>query len=600
MISKILITTLLTLPLWPIDFAMSSTLDCRTVKVQHSELGESIRPEVLGNLYARAMLKIAAAVVEDNFETFEDAALTIIQNSQSKSLNELKARISTNKLRNPNRRIPNDDFARVASLLGGKEDNQLNEEELRALWLVYLADSKDSKIDFSKTIFNLISKKEDSILVTVPQLQLAISSYPTSCLQERFSKDQLLNVMNKLNEAVANKDNDVTIEDNNILFSNSVLVELPTLKITKKKYNSEKIFRLEVGERLLSEVGGSFNSYRKSNAVIHGVSNLETIKHFHKFYGLSHFAVLSKKDKILTIYDESANILDQLNVIVSSIDDRINSGGAGIYHSAIKNQNIYYAKAASDNGMREVFRLKKSQSIYLNGPLYILPIDTNEHKFRIKNKKLAFSGYQFYRKSRNFNYTMASDSKFKLVIKNTFKSKFVTSYITTLEKEKSNLMKILKIDNDDYNMLAGFAIGVLAPESDFGKNWKYVLKEFLPGAVSIAKGNGLDISKNSRGPTQVKVISSEIMQQYSMTKDNLGKPENAAVATIAISSDFLKQLRVIGVNHKLINEENIQNYLYYLYQGKRMQIKEALATPEDNLAIKKIMNVVNGLEFLEY
>ena len=161
-------------------------------------------------------------------------------------------------------------------------------------------------------------------------------------------------------------------------------------------------------------------------------------------------------------------------------------------------------------------------------------------------------------------------------------------------------MQVLKVDNDDYNILAGFAIGVLAPESDFGKNWKYVLKEFLPGAVSLAKGNGLDTSKNSRGPTQLKVIPEEIMEDYGISKTNLTDPENAAVATIAISADFLKQLRNLGVNHKAINEENIQTYLYYLYQGKRVQIKEALATPDDNIAVKKIVNVVNGLEFLEY
>jgi hypothetical protein len=264
----------------------------------------------------------------------------------------------------------------------------------------------------------------------------------------------------------------------------------------------------------------------------------------------------------------------------------------------MEDKNIYYAKALADNGMREVFRTRSNLS--LNGPLYILPAESLQHKFRIKNKSLAFSGFQFYRKSRNYNYTIPSESKFQLAIKHNYKSKFVARYISTLNKEKNRLMQILSIDNDDYNILAGFAIGVLSPESDFGKNWKYVLKEFIPGAVAIAKGNGLDISKNSRGPTQVKYISEDIMKEYSINNNNLSNPENAAVATIAISADFLKQLRVVGVNHKLINEENIQNYLYYLYQGKRVMIKNGEATPEENVSIKKIMTVVNGLEFLEY
>lgn len=606
MLSKILFVTILALPILTTQKALSATLNCSNVTVQHRELGEVIHPEVLGNLYARAMLKIASIVVEENYATFEDAAKALIKNSQIKNLDALKSRAATYNYWQANRRITNTDFSFVASLLEGREENRLSKEELKALYLVYLANEREQKIDFSEVIYKLISKNEDSILVTVPQIQLAISSYPVACLQQRFSKNQLLNIIDKMNTAVAENADDIKIEGDKIVLDKSVLLQLPSLKITKKKYDPANIpasiEELHVGQRLLSEVGGSFNSYRQSNAVIHGVSNLETIKHFHKFYGLSDFAVLSKKDKTLTVFDESARVLRKLPIDVSSLDDRINSGGAGIYYGAtiIDDGNIYYAKALSDNGMREVFRSKPGQDIRLSGPLYILPQETTEHKFRIKNKRLAFSGYQFYRKSRNYNYTIDSATKFKLVIKHEFKSKFVARYITTLEKEKNRLMQILKIDNDDYNMLAGFAIGVLAPESDFGKNWKYVLKEFLPGAVSLAKGNGLDISKNSRGPTQVKVISDEIMAQYSMDKMNLSRPENAAVATIAISADFLKQLRILGVNHKAINEENIQTYLYYLYQGKRVQIKEALATPEDNLAIKKIMNVVKGLEFLEY
>lgn len=571
MFSKLLILAFLAFPILAMDFAQSESLDCSSVKIHSSELGEMIHPEILGNLYARAMLKIAANVVEENLNYSQ---------------------------------ISNADFVKAANLSLGrkyeKDDYKLTQEEQRALWLVYLANDLDPKINFSQAIKNLIAKKENSIIVGLPQIQLAINSYPIACLEQKFSKSQFTDVMDKLNRTMAANQNDVKIEDNNIKLGETVLVELPNLKITKKKFDSDKTSEFDIGRRLLSEVGGSFNSYRKSNAVIHGVSNLETIKHFHKFYGLSAFAVLSKKDKTLTLYDDEANVLEKIHVNISSEDDHLNAGGAGIYYSTVEDNNVYYAKALVDNGMREVFKAKSNQKINLTGPLYILPSDSLEHKFRIKNKGLSFSGYQFYRKSRGYNYTIPSDLKFQLVIKHNYKAKFVSRYISTLSKEKSRLMQILKIDNDDYDILAGFAIGVLSPETDFGKNWKYILKEFIPGAVSIAKGNGLDISKNSRGPTQVKYISEDIMKYYSINNNNLSNPENAAVATIAISADFLKQLRVVGVNHKLVNEENIQNYLYYLYQGKRAQIKNGEATPEENVSIKKIMNVVNGLEFLEY
>lgn len=595
MISKIFVVALLAFPMLTMQSTLASNINCSVVKTQHEEFGAVIHPEMLGSLYARAMLKIAKNVVEENYETFEDAAKSIAQSSDDKSLTALKNRAKKYNYWKKESRISNADFTLIASLL-----NELDKEELGALNLVYLTSKNNSSINFSDVIYKLISKNENSIIVTTPQLQQTINSFSTACLKQSFAKNQAANLINKMNMAVAREISNASVEGNKIFFGQSLLVQLPSLKTSKKKYDPRDVDALNVGFRLLSEVGGSFNSYRKSNAIIHSVSNLETIKHFHKFYGLSDFAVLSKKDKTLTIFDESARVLKKINVEVSSLDDRMNAGGAGIYFGAIRDGSQYYAKALSDKGMREVFKLKQSQDLKLNGPLYILPQETGEHKFRIKNKRLAFSGFQFYRKSRNYNYSIDSATKFKLVIKHTYKSKFVANYIHALENEKTRLMQILKVDNDDYNILAGFAIGVLAPESDFGKNWKYVLKEFLPGAVSLAKGNGLDTSKNSRGPTQLKVISEEIMNEYGITKTNLTDPENAAVATIAISADFLKQLRNLGINHKSINEENLQNYLYYLYQGKRVQIKEALATPEDNLAIRKIMAVVAGLEFLEY
>lgn len=592
MISKLFLVTLLSLPFAGVSNSQAAS--CNPAIVSNRELGSSLSPEMLGNLYGRAMLNMAKTTVLENYGTFEEAARDIVSKAQGRGLESLKNRAKNFNYWQKNNRISNADFVLVASLMG------LDQAELGALNLVYFADKGDPSFAFSDVIYKLISKNDNSVLVTSSQLDQELSGFPTACLQQKIPKTQLVNLINKLNMAVSENLNDVSIDGEQVRFAQTTLMRLPSLKVTKLKYNPSDVESLHVGFRLLSEVGGSFNSYRDSNAVIHSVSNLETIKHFHKFYGLSDFAVLNKKEKTLTFFDESARVQKRITIDIASTDDRMNAGGAGIYYGLIDKGNTYYAKVLSDRGMREVFKSRQGQAIRINGPLYILPQDDRAHKFRIKNKRLAFSGYQFYRKSRNLNYSIESNTKFKLEIRHSYKSKFVADYINTLEREKSRLMQILKVDNDDYNILAGFAIGVLAPESDFGKNWKYVLKEFLPGAVSLAKGNGLDTSKNSRGPTQLKVIPEEIMEAYGISKTNLTDPENAAVATIAISADFLKQLRNLGVNHKAINEENIQTYLYYLYQGKRVQIKEALATPNDNLAIRKIVAVVKGLEFLEY
>lgn len=115
-------------------------LSCGPIKGLHSELEEVIHPEILGNLYAKAMLKIATVVALENYETFEDIAKSIIQKSESKLHNTLKNRAKNFNYWKKNGRINNADFTLIASLL--VEDNQttkLSKDELGALNLVYLA-----------------------------------------------------------------------------------------------------------------------------------------------------------------------------------------------------------------------------------------------------------------------------------------------------------------------------------------------------------------------------------------------------------------------------------------------------------------------------
>ncbi|MGK0367408.1 MAG: hypothetical protein ACI9QD_000543 [Thermoproteota archaeon] len=59
------------------------------------------------------------------------------------------------------------------------------------------------------------------------------------------------------------------------------------------------------------------------------------------------------------------------------------------------------------------------------------------------------------------------------------------SYIKALDEEKSNLMKVLNLSNDDYNELSKLAFGILGQESNFGESPEYKIKEANPTVVYI-------------------------------------------------------------------------------------------------------------------
>ena len=156
-------------------------------------------------------------------------------------------------------------------------------------------------------------------------------------------------------------------------------------------------------------------------------------------------------------------------------------------------------------------------------------------------------------------------------------------------------MELLKLENDEYNMLAEFAFGVLSPETDFGKNWKYRVKQSVPVVVSIMKGNGFDTSENSRGPTQIKQIPEVIAEKYGIEKNELYKPENAAITTLAFVAAQLQELRNMAASNPAITEETLQDYLYYLYNGRRNEIRKGTATPDKNIAIQKIKAAIKQI-----
>ncbi len=321
-------------------------------------------------------------------------------------------------------------------------------------------------------------------------------------------------------------------------------------------------------------------------------SSLGTIITFHKRYGASPFAVVDKNRKALMSFDSRGNLIETVSVQTIS-GDEIDKGGSGIYAYYSFNNDDHYLMAESN---RTVYKVYTGNISFNTGTtVYVLPTEQQKHKFRIKNKRIIFNAAKTYKNRPANNYSPTSKEADEITINEKSGTDFTKTFLQTLQEEKSQLMRLLKIDNDDYNMLVEFSYGVMSPETNFGKNWKYKIKEMAPYIVSVAKGNGLNTDRNSRGPTQIKRIPDVIIDTYGIDKSDLKDAKAAAITTLAFNADLLRDLRANAHNHPKITEENIQDYLYYFYQGKRWEIRDGTGVPTSNISIMKIKKAILGI-----
>ncbi len=321
-------------------------------------------------------------------------------------------------------------------------------------------------------------------------------------------------------------------------------------------------------------------------------SSLGTIIAFHKRYGTAPFVIIDKNRKALMSFDSRGHLIETVFVQIPASDE-LEKGGAGIYAYYSFDENNHYLMAESNRQISKVY----SANIKFNTgtTVYILPTEQQKHKFRIKNKRIIFNAAKTFKNRPANNYSPTSKDAEEVSITEKSGTDFTKTFLQTLQQEKSQLMRLLKIDNDDYNMLVEFSYGVMSPETNFGKNWKYKIKEMAPYIVSVAKGNGLNTDRNSRGPTQIKRIPDVIIETYGIDKSDLKDAKAAAITTLAFNADLLRDLRANAHKHPKITEENIQDYLYYFYQGKRWEIRDGTGVPSSNISIMKIKKAIQGL-----
>lgn len=153
-----------------------------------------------------------------------------------------------------------------------------------------------------------------------------------------------------------------------------------------------------------------------------------------------------------------------------------------------------------------------------------------------------------------------------------------------------------EVSEEEYNLLAHMAMGILGRESLFFESLRYQVKEAVPGGVSFLKYVMYwllwedSVSPNSRGPTQIKRVPERIMKNFGLTTDLLYVPEHAAMATIAFLIESLGELKRRVKKNDLdhIRPENYVDYLPYIYFGGTRALVNKTATPETNLYVQEM------------
>ena len=330
------------------------------------------------------------------------------------------------------------------------------------------------------------------------------------------------------------------------------------------------------------------------------LSDKEKIKAFHEHSDTENYLILNKDEMVLEYFGKDGLLIKKVPLnLKGRLSDEGQLGGAGSYAVHSYKNGILYLQ--DDRGNVRPYEGVDLPGLLAGTNLYILP-STKEHHFKIKSGKIHFTteGKKSDYLPFNFSKRDTSVREIKSIIKKKdYQTATAVEFMSEIDKEKSELIKLYNLSDHEYNELSKLAFGILGNESQFGKSKKYWIKEAVPWAIAIAKGNGLDTSRNSRGPTQIKTVPKKIAKKYDVTKENLEEPKKAAVATMGFLAEALDELKAKEKNHPDITPENRFNYIHYIYMGKSKEITKATATPMRNIYFKQILNFNESLDVYE-
>ena len=271
---------------------------------------------------------------------------------------------------------------------------------------------------------------------------------------------------------------------------------------------------------------------------------------------------------------------------------------------------------------------KLSSNLSTGSPIYILPEDAG-NQFVYENDKINlkvgntkdYTQYQAYdgsiqkgqgiNRSQSLNYVpIKIESKYSThynlydkesnnyrTIEHEKGKNNAKQMAKALEDNKKSLMIDLGINGDVYNNIALLSLGIAAQETKFGDSSTYKSKNEL--TQDIGKAITFDKSYNSKGLHQIKYdgLNTDVKQKladYGITKSNLDNPSKSAIAQIIIMANAYKY----EIPQLLKINPNIDPYdmLLYLNQGKRRELTNKTATPEQNNYIQNVKKNMRNFE----
>jgi hypothetical protein len=253
--------------------------------------------------------------------------------------------------------------------------------------------------------------------------------------------------------------------------------------------------------------------------------------------------------------------------------------------------------------------------------VYVLPeeegnkfvLRDNELKL-ISTKPVPANRTNLYNYSSNDTKPAAIDIK---IVNQTGNTQQAREFVKALEDEKSKIMKLYGLSNDEYNDLAMLSYGILGNESQFGSSNRLKAKEFSIFGINLGQAGVItaraiagkdDATNTSRGLTQIKNLpAGEFTRQFpEINKDNLVNPRNSAVATMGYLAEAARTMRKIALENKedasklRITRENMMDYMGYLYQGGASKLKTGdqskQATPELNAYFRGLQRNMSYIE----
>lgn len=376
----------------------------------------------------------------------------------------------------------------------------------------------------------------------------------------------------------------------------------------------------------------------KQNTINQSTNEKLKIQSYENIFQDRHYSIIDKKRGKLDVFDPNGEQIASMNIKMEKLGtsdqvkgDKNLAGGRYAVGKDDDKSNFLYLKGERDDllkieiGEKTCFSEECKQlgngaetaSYYLNDMMmgtlntYVLPED-EDLKFVAKDKDLKLADFSDEKRDGKYNISPRSKkaSPIKFRVKPGLLSKFLNDeddedevrktnlkgFLTTLEREKSKIMSLYDLDDEEYDRLAVMAVGMLGQESEFGLNDRYNIKEGMFGQllVNTAKMAKGDKSANSRGLTQIKKAPDKIADAYNMKtrpsgrsayvwKENedgkrvrvrkegtvkmklLRDPKYAAVSTMGFLAETLDFIKGAKSKHEEIDHTNAIDYIPYVY-----------------------------------